>query len=616
MCGIVGAVAERNITAVLVEGLKRLEYRGYDSAGVALLNEQGQLERRRRVGKVSELQAALVAEPLAGRLGIAHTRWATHGAPSERNAHPHFSGSDLAVVHNGIIENHEQLRAQLKGLGYMFSSDTDTEVIVHLLEHKLQSLGDLTAALKAAVKELHGAYGLAVISAQQPDRLLAARSGSPLVIGLGLGENFLASDQLALRQVTDRFMYLEEGDIAEIQRDGLQIWDVDGNPVQRESVQYHEGAEAADKGEFRHFMLKEIHEQPKVVQRTLEGRLGTNQVLVQAFGPQAAELFARVKNVQIVACGTSYHAGMVARYWLEELAGVPCQIEVASEFRYRKVVVQADTLFISISQSGETADTLAALRNAKALSPEQGGYLASLAICNVGISSLVRESDLTLLTQAGPEIGVASTKAFTTQLVALMLLTLSLGQVRGSLDKQLEAELVDELRRLPTRLGEALAMDTVVEKVSELFAEKHHALFLGRGAQYPVAMEGALKLKEISYIHAEAYPAGELKHGPLALVDSDMPVVTVAPNNELLEKLKSNLQEVRARGGELLVFADEQAGLRNGEGTHVVNMPHIHDALAPILYTIPLQLLSYYVAVLKGTDVDQPRNLAKSVTVE
>ncbi|MDA7086804.1 glutamine--fructose-6-phosphate transaminase (isomerizing) [Pseudomonas sp. SA3-5] len=616
MCGIVGAVAERNITAVLVEGLKRLEYRGYDSAGVALLNEQGQLERRRRVGKVSELQAALVAEPLAGRLGIAHTRWATHGAPSERNAHPHFSGIDLAVVHNGIIENHEQLRAQLKGLGYVFSSDTDTEVIVHLLEHKLQSLGDLTAALKAAVKDLHGAYGLAVISAQQPDRLLAARSGSPLVIGLGLGENFLASDQLALRQVTDRFMYLEEGDIAEIHRDGVQIWDVDGNPVVRESVQYHEGAEAADKGEFRHFMLKEIHEQPKVVQRTLEGRLGTHQVLVQAFGPQAAELFARVKNVQIVACGTSYHAGMVARYWLEELAGIPCQIEVASEFRYRKVVVQPDTLFISISQSGETADTLAALRNAKALSPEQGGYMASLAICNVGISSLVRESDLCLLTLAGPEIGVASTKAFTTQLVALMLLTLSIGQVRGSLDKQLEAKLVEELRRLPTRLGEALAMDTVVEKVSELFAEKHHALFLGRGAQYPVAMEGALKLKEISYIHAEAYPAGELKHGPLALVDSDMPVVTVAPNNELLEKLKSNLQEVRARGGELLVFADEQAGLRNGEGTHVVNMPHIHDALAPILYTIPLQLLSYYVAVLKGTDVDQPRNLAKSVTVE
>ncbi len=616
MCGIVGAVAERNITAVLVEGLKRLEYRGYDSAGVALLNDQGELQRSRRVGKVAELQSALNEQPLAGRLGIAHTRWATHGAPSERNAHPHFSGQELAVVHNGIIENHEELRERLKGLGYVFSSDTDTETIVHLLEYTLRSHADLADALKEAVKQLHGAYGLAVISAKQPDRLLAARSGSPLVIGLGLGENFLASDQLALRQVTDRFMYLEEGDIAEIQRDSVQIWDASGQPVVRESVQYHEGAEAADKGEYRHFMLKEIFEQPKVVQRTLEGRLGTNQVLVQAFGPQAAELFAKVRNVQIVACGTSYHAGMVARYWLEELAGIPCQIEVASEFRYRKVVVQADTLFVSISQSGETADTLAALRNAKALSPEQGGYLASLAICNVGISSLVRESDLCLLTQAGPEIGVASTKAFTTQLVALMLLTLSLGQVRGTLDKALEAELVDELRRLPTRLDEALAMDAVVEKVSELFAEKHHALFLGRGAQYPVAMEGALKLKEISYIHAEAYPAGELKHGPLALVDSDMPVVTVAPNNELLEKLKSNLQEVRARGGELLVFADEQAGMSNGEGTHVVNMPHIHDLLAPILYTIPLQLLSYYVAVLKGTDVDQPRNLAKSVTVE
>ncbi|MDG9759855.1 glutamine--fructose-6-phosphate transaminase (isomerizing) [Pseudomonas sediminis] len=616
MCGIVGAIAERNITPVLVEGLKRLEYRGYDSAGVALLTEQGALDRRRRVGKVSELQAALDAEPLAGRLGIAHTRWATHGAPSERNAHPHFSGQDLAVVHNGIIENHEELRERLKGLGYVFTSDTDTETIVHLLEHKLQQLGDLSAALKAAIPELHGAYGLAVISARQPDRLLAARSGSPLVIGLGLGENFLASDQLALRQVTDRFMYLEEGDIAEIKRDSVQIWTVDGQPVERESVQYHEGAEAADKGEYRHFMLKEIHEQPKVVQRTLEGRLGSDHVLVQAFGPQAGELFAKVKNVQIVACGTSYHAGMVARYWLEELAGIPCQIEVASEFRYRKVVVQPDTLFVSISQSGETADTLAALRNAKEHEAGKGGYLASLVICNVGTSSLVRESDLCLLTQAGPEIGVASTKAFTTQLVGLMLLTLALGQVHGSLDKALEAELVEELRRLPTRLGEALAMDKTVEKISELFSEKHHSLFLGRGAQYPVAMEGALKLKEISYIHAEAYPAGELKHGPLALVDSDMPVVTVAPNNELLEKLKSNLQEVRARGGELIVFADQQAGMRNGEGTHVVNMPHIHDLLAPILYTIPLQLLSYYVAVLKGTDVDQPRNLAKSVTVE
>jgi len=610
MCGIVGAVAERNITAILLEGLKRLEYRGYDSAGVAVYTNDETLERMRRPGKVSELETALAEQPLAGRLGIAHTRWATHGAPCERNAHPHFSG-DIAVVHNGIIENHEALREQLKALGYAFSSDTDTEVIAHLLTHKLKEQPDLTAALKATVKELHGAYGLAVINAQQPDRLVAARSGSPLVIGLGLGENFLASDQLALRQVTDRFMYLEEGDIAEIRRDNVQIWDINGNAVERQTVQYTDGAEAADKGEFRHYMLKEIHEQPAVVQRTLEGRLGNNQVLVEAFGPQAAELFAKVRNVQIVACGTSYHAGMVARYWLEELAGIPCQVEVASEFRYRKVVVQPDTLFVTISQSGETADTLAALRNAKEL-----GFLASLAICNVGISSLVRESDLTLLTQAGREIGVASTKAFTTQLVGLLLLTLSLGQVRGTLAKGVEATLVEELRRLPTRLGEALAMDSTVEKIAELFAEKNHTLFLGRGAQFPVAMEGALKLKEISYIHAEAYPAGELKHGPLALVDNDMPVVTVAPNNELLEKLKSNLQEVRARGGELIVFADEKAAMTNGEGTHVVQMPHIHDILSPILYTIPLQLLSYYVAVLKGTDVDQPRNLAKSVTVE
>ncbi|MEN5242551.1 glutamine--fructose-6-phosphate transaminase (isomerizing) [Pseudomonas atacamensis] len=610
MCGIVGAVAERNITAILLEGLKRLEYRGYDSAGVAVYTNDQTLERMRRPGKVSELETALAEHPLAGRLGIAHTRWATHGAPCERNAHPHFSG-DIAVVHNGIIENHEALREQLKALGYAFSSDTDTEVIAHLLTHKLKEQPDLTAALKATVKELHGAYGLAVINAQQPDRLVAARSGSPLVIGLGLGENFLASDQLALRQVTDRFMYLEEGDIAEIRRDSVQIWDVTGNAVERATVQYTDGAEAADKGEFRHYMFKEIHEQPAVVQRTLEGRLGNNQVLVEAFGPQAAELFAKVRNVQIVACGTSYHAGMVARYWLEELAGIPCQVEVASEFRYRKVVVQPDTLFVTISQSGETADTLAALRNAKEL-----GFLASLAICNVGISSLVRESDLTLLTQAGREIGVASTKAFTTQLVGLLLLTLSLGQVRGTLANGVEATLVEELRRLPTRLGEALAMDSTVEKIAELFAEKNHTLFLGRGAQFPVAMEGALKLKEISYIHAEAYPAGELKHGPLALVDNDMPVVTVAPNNELLEKLKSNLQEVRARGGELIVFADEKAAMTNGEGTHVVQMPHIHDILSPILYTIPLQLLSYYVAVLKGTDVDQPRNLAKSVTVE
>lgn len=610
MCGIVGAVAERNIAAILIEGLKRLEYRGYDSAGVALVTAAGTLERRRRTGKVSELEASLQEQPLTGRLGIAHTRWATHGAPNERNAHPHFSNG-LAVVHNGIIENHEPLRATLTAQGYVFESETDTEVIAHLLHRELQSAGSLIQALRVTVGQLHGAYGLAAINLAEPDRLVAARSGSPLVIGLGLGENFLASDQLALRQVTDRFMYLEEGDIAEIRQDSLRVWARDGQPVTREVVQYHEGAEAADKGEYRHFMLKEIHEQPKVVQRTLEGRLGGSQVLVEAFGPGAHALFQQVRNVQIVACGTSYHAGMVARYWLEGLAGIPCQVEVASEFRYRKVVVPKDTLFVTISQSGETADTLAALRYAKSL-----GFVGSLAICNVGISSLVRESDLTLLTQAGPEIGVASTKAFTTQLVGLMLLTLAIGQVQGTLEAGAESELVEELRRLPVRLGEALAMDATVEKVAELFSEKHHTLFLGRGAQFPVAMEGALKLKEISYIHAEAYPAGELKHGPLALVDADMPVVTVAPNNELLEKLKSNLQEVRARGGELVVFADTDAQLSNGPGTTVVSMPHIIDALAPILYTVPLQLLSYYVAVLKGTDVDQPRNLAKSVTVE
>lgn len=611
MCGIVGAIAERNITAILVEGLKRLEYRGYDSAGLAVLTAQQTLERIRRPGKVSELASALNSEGLTGRLGIAHTRWATHGAPTEANAHPHFSHGQIAVVHNGIIENHEPLREWLKGLGYVFTSQTDTEVIVHLLHHKLKETSDITHALKAAVKELHGAYGVAVMNIDQPDRLVAARSGSPLVIGLGIGENYLASDQLALRQVTDRFMYLEEGDIAEIRLNGVSLWSVDGEPVTREVVQFTEGAEAADKGSFRHFMLKEIHEQPAVVQRTLEGRLGLDHVVTEAFGPQAADLFGRVRNIQMVACGTSFHAGMVARYWLEGLTGIPCQVEVASEFRYRRVAVQADTLFVTISQSGETADTLAALRNAKPL-----GYLGSLAICNVATSSLVRESDLTLLTQAGPEIGVASTKAFTTQLVALLLLTLSLGRVQNRLEAGVEAELVEELRRLPARLDEALAMDKRVEKISELFAEKHHTLFLGRGAQYPVAMEGALKLKEISYIHAEAYPAGELKHGPLALVDTDMPVVTVAPNNELLEKLKSNLQEVRARGGQLVVFADAEAGLTNGEGTHLIGMPSIHDVLAPILYTIPLQLLSYHVAILKGTDVDQPRNLAKSVTVE
>ena len=610
MCGIVGAVAERNITAILLEGLKRLEYRGYDSAGVAVFTNDEKLERTRRPGKVSELELALEAEPLVGRLGIAHTRWATHGAPCERNAHPHFSG-DLAVVHNGIIENHEALREQLKALGYVFTSDTDTEVIAHLLNHKLKDLHDLTVALKATVKELHGAYGLAVISAHQPDRLVAARSGSPLVIGLGLGENFLASDQLALRQVTDRFMYLEEGDIAEICRDSVHIWDVSGQAVERETVQYRDGAEAADKGEFRHFMLKEIHEQPAVVQRTLEGRLSPNGVLVQAFGPQAAELFAKVRNVQIVACGTSYHAGMVARYWLEELAGIPCQVEVASEFRYRKVVVQPDTLFVTISQSGETADTLAALRESR-----RRGYLGTLVICNSPESSLVREADLKLMTRAGPEIGVASTKAFTTQLAGLALLALELAR-RNGLDSDRYVALCAELQHLPRAIEDALQLEPAIIELAGEFIQRQHALFLGRGAQYPVALEGALKLKEISYIHAEAYPAGELKHGPLALVDEKMPVIAVAPNGPLLDKLKSNLQEVRARGGRLIVFADGAAGMGDMADHGVMLRVASGGAfIAPAVFTVPLQLLAYHVAVLRGTDVDQPRNLAKSVTVE
>ena len=538
MCGIVGAVAERNITAILLEGLKRLEYRGYDSAGVAVLDENGTLERLRRNGKVAELEQAQQHTQLAGRLGIAHTRWDTHGAPCERNAHPHFSGDDLAVVHNGIIENHEALRARLKEMGYVFVSDTDTEVIVHLLHHKLDSLGDLTAALKAAVKELHGAYGLAVISAKQPDRLLAARSGSPLVIGLGLGENFLASDQLALRQVTDRFMYLEEGDIAEIRRDAVQIWDVDGQPVQREAVQYHEGAEAADKGEYRHFMLKEIFEQPQAISDTLAGTLGDDHVLTAILGPEAETRLADIANIHIVACGTSYHAGLVARYWIEEQAGIPCQVEVASEYRYRSVVVPANTLLITISQSGETADTLAALRYAK-----DQGYLATLAICNVAGSSLVREADWRLLTHAGPEIGVASTKAFTTQLVGLLMLTLILGRYHG-LSSAAENAINNSLRALPESLDAVMKLEDQIIEMAEDFDQKEHALFLGRGIHYPVAMEGALKLKEISYIHAEAYPAGELKHGPLALVDSEMPVVAVAPNDDLLEKLGRQTIEV------------------------------------------------------------------------
>jgi len=609
MCGIVAAVAQRDVAPLLIAGLKALEYRGYDSAGLAVL-DGGQVRRVRAKGKVREMEALYLADPLAGGTGIAHTRWATHGVPNEANAHPHLAGR-VAIVHNGIIENHASLRAELQAGGHAFTSETDTEVMAALIDRHLdQGLG-LREAVLATVRELEGAYAIAVLSRDEPGRVVGARRGAPLLVGLGIGENFLGSDAQALIQVTHRMLYLDEGDVVEITRDGVQVFGLDGHPVERAVHESELSTDAVERGEYRHYMQKEIFEQPHAVASTLEARLGPHGVLPNTFGVDSDALLQATRGLHIIACGTSYHAGLVAKYWIEELARLPVSVEVASEYRYRETVVPADTLFVAISQSGETADTLAALRNAKEL-----GFLASLAICNVGISSLVRESDLTLLTQAGREIGVASTKAFTTQLVGLLLLTLSLGQVRGTLGKGVEATLVEELRRLPTRLGEALAMDSTVEKIAELFAEKNHTLFLGRGAQFPVAMEGALKLKEISYIHAEAYPAGELKHGPLALVDNDMPVVTVAPNNELLEKLKSNLQEVRARGGQLVVFADEKAGMTNGEGTHVINMPHIHDTLSPILYTIPLQLLSYYVAVLKGTDVDQPRNLAKSVTVE
>ncbi len=610
MCGIVGAIAERKVSDILLEGLKRLEYRGYDSAGMAVyLDDAAEVQRLRRTGKVAELENALRESPLPGHLGIAHTRWATHGKPTEQNAHPHVSG-DVAVVHNGIIENFEELKKELIGAGYEFQSETDTEVIAHLVHHEYASNPDLYAAVRAALSRCEGAYAVGVIHAAHPDRIIAARKGSPLVVGQGIGENFIASDQLALLHVTDRFIFLEEGDFADIRRDSVSIFDTENQPVERELVTFEHGIDAADRGGFRHYMLKEIYEQPDVVAATLSGRISRSGILEHAFGENAAAVFDKVKAVQIIACGTSYHAGLVARYWIEDMVGIPCQVEVASEFRYRKHVVMDDTLFVTISQSGETADSLAALRGI-----EGSGYLATLTICNVPSSSLVRESDLALMTMAGPEIGVASTKAFTTQLVGLLLLTLALGRRHG-LDRAVEKQIVAELRELPDLIREALDLDEEINRTSEQFAEKHHTLFLGRGPLYPVAMEGALKLKEISYIHAEAYPAGELKHGPLALVDHDMPVVAVAPNNELLEKLKSNLQEVRARGGELFVFADRAAGVTESDGCQVIELPHVDRVLEPILYTIPLQLLSYHVAVLKGTDVDQPRNLAKSVTVE
>ena len=610
MCGIVGAVAQRDVIEILLEGLRRLEYRGYDSAGVAILTEQGELQRLRRLGKVKALADAASEQPLSGGTGIAHTRWATHGEPSQRNAHPHVSHERIAVVHNGIIENHTHLRHELEKDGFVFSSDTDTEVIAHLIERELRDSSSLVLAVQKCVKQLHGAYGTVIADKCDPSHLVVARSGSPLVIGLGIGENFIASDQLALLPVTRRFIYLEEGDVAEITRQHITIYSQDGQRVEREIHESNVSYDAGDKGPYRHYMLKEIHEQASAVNNTLEGRLSDTSVLDETFGNGASELFKKVKHVQIVACGTSYHSGLVARYWLEAIAGVSCNVEIASEFRYRKSFVQPDSLLVSISQSGETADTLAALRLAKTL-----GYLGSLTICNVAGSSLVRESDLAFMTRAGAEIGVASTKAFTTQLVGLAMLVLAIGKYNAiSLEQQ--KSLVKSLKTLPGKIEECLELSAPIEVLAEEFADKHNALFLGRGDQYPIAMEGALKLKEISYIHAEAYAAGELKHGPLALIDAEMPIIVVAPNNDLLEKLKSNVEEVRARGGLLFVFADEKANFSSDATLRVINVPSTDEWIAPIVYTVPLQLLSYYVAIIKGTDVDQPRNLAKSVTVE
>ena len=610
MCGIVGAVAERNVVPILMEGLRRLEYRGYDSAGIAVL-EDGNITRTRRAGKVQQLQSALDENPVRADIGISHTRWATHGVPNETNAHPHMSGDDIAIVHNGIIENYEELRDDLKAKGYEFVTDTDTEVVAHRITHHLKETNDLTAAVKATVAELEGAYALVVMGKNDPGKLVLARAGCPVVIGLGIDENFVASDVAALLPVTRKFMFLDEGDIALVERTNVTIWDIDDKEVDRPVKESELTADAAERGEFRHYMQKEIHEQGQAVARTLAERIANGKVLDAAFGPKANVVLDETKGIHIVACGTSYHAGLVARYWIEQLCRLPCMVEIASEYRYRSPVVPEGTLFIAISQSGETADTLAALRAAK-----ESGYVSTLTICNVPESSMVRESDLVMMTHAGPEIGVASTKAFTTQLAALALLTIALARRTGLKEEQ-ERELVEQLAELPGLIEEVLGLDAAIETLAEHFVDKHHALFLGRGVQNPVAMEGALKLKEISYIHAEAYPAGELKHGPLALVDENMPVVTVAPDDALLEKLKSNLQEVRARGGELYVFADPRVQFGDRVGIHTMRMPaQIQDFQAPILYTIPLQLLAYHVAVLKGTDVDQPRNLAKSVTVE
>ncbi|MCX7069417.1 MAG: glutamine--fructose-6-phosphate transaminase (isomerizing) [Gammaproteobacteria bacterium] len=611
MCGIVGAVAPRDVTPILVEGLRRLEYRGYDSAGVALLTSAGALARRRAQGKVQQLANDIAAHPIAGHRGISHTRWATHGVPSERNAHPHFSSDVVGLVHNGIIENHDELREELRGRGYVFSSETDTEVVAHLVADELATNGSLRAAVQAAIRRLHGAYAIVVLSPLDPDCIVAARAGCPVVVGYGQGEHYVASDVQALLPVTRQFSFLEEGDVAEIRESGVRIVDRDGQAVERPVRESSLSAEAVERGEYAHYMQKEIHEQPRAIADTLAERITGRRVLTAALGPLAEALLPKIRNVHIVACGTSYHAGLIARYYIEQGAKLPCTVEVASEYRYRNPVVPPDTLFLAISQSGETADTLAALREAKKL-----GYLATAAICNVPESSLVREANLVLMTRAGPEIGVASTKAFTTQLAALGILGVALARHNG-MSAAVEAQYVRQIAHVPEMIERTLKLEPQIKALAQHFADKRHALFLGRGPTWPVALEGALKLKEISYIHAEAYPAGELKHGPLALIDADMPVIAVAPNNALLEKLKSNLEEVRARGGQLFVFADPESGFTASEGVEVITMPeHITPLQAPIVYTLPLQMLAYHVALLRGTDVDQPRNLAKSVTVE
>ena len=610
MCGIVGAVAQRDVAEILVEGLRRLEYRGYDSAGVAVVDADSNYTRLRRLGKVKELANAVEESHVVGGTGIAHTRWATHGEPSEINAHPHVSG-DITIVHNGIIENHETLRSLLQERGYVFESQTDTEVIAHLVEWELRTSDSLIEAVQKTAKQLEGAYGTVVMDRRDPERLVVARSGSPIVIGRGVGENFLASDQLALLNVTRRFMYLEEGDVAEITRRDVVVFDARGERVEREITESNAEHDAGDKGQYRHFMQKEVFEQPKALINTMEGRITNDSVVTESIGVNAVEILNKVEHVQIIACGTSYNAGMTARYWFESLAGVSCDVEIASEFRYRKFVTRPNSLLITLSQSGETADTLAALRLAK-----ERGYMGAMTVCNVAGSSLVRESDFAFMTRAGTEIGVASTKAFTTQLAALLMLVTALGKQQNRISKEKEKEIVEALHALPAQIEQALSFDKEIEALAPDFADKQHTLFLGRGEFYPIAVEASLKLKEISYIHAEAYAAGELKHGPLALIDAEMPVVVVAPTNDLLEKLKSNVEEVRARGGLLYVFADEQAGFEADESMKIITMPHVSDITAPIYYTIPMQLLSYHVALIKGTDVDQPRNLAKAVTVE